>query len=478
MAYIKNEQTIRALSEAQRAWEEMSEFRSKRLRYKMFAYGNQWSDITADAEGRVVTEGELARREGKKPMTNNLIRRLIKCIIGRFRMERAEREPDQQLELIYRLNNLDELDCRLLEEFLISGCAIQKITRERRIGGDGVWVDNVNPRNFFVNSVSDPRGHDMERIGMLHDMSLREAVMRFSRGDRGNALEIARIFKDEQPFGTGLYESGFFAGGRGKCRVAEVWTIESEERLVCHDPAAGTISYAPAARKNDIERENVYRRKNGIRPIKFRWELAASWRCRWLAPDGTLLDEYSSPMPDGGHPFVVKFYPLTDGEIHPLVEDVIDQQIHINRLITLIDQMISVSAKGTLLFPANQLLPGWTSEMVANAWSRPGAMIPYNPIGNAEPHQVSTNASNMGAHELLQLQMNMFEDVSGVNNALLGKTLPAANVGAERYESEMRNSMASVYDIIRTFEHLCEMRDDKAAAMVGLNGNIVSNCHD
>lgn len=473
MAYIKNEQTIRALAEARRAWEEMSEFRTKRTRYKLFAYGNQWCDLTADDEGKVVTEGELARQEGKKPMTNNLIRRLIKCIIGRFRMDRVDREPDSQLKRIYQLNNLDELDCRLLEEFLISGCAIQKVSHERRIGGDGVWVDNVNPKNFFVNRVTDPRGHDIERIGMLHDMSLREAVMRFSRGDRGNALEIAKIFNAEHPFVNSLIESGFFESEKGKCRVAEVWTLESDELLVCHDPAAGTISYVSASKRDDIERENAYRRENGISPIRFRWELMASWRCRWLAPDGTLLDEYASPLPDGGHPFVVKFYPLTDGEIHPLVEDVIDQQIHINRLITLIDQMISVSAKGTLLFPSNQLLPGWTCEMVANAWSRPGAMIPFNPIGNAEPHQVSTNASNMGAHELLQLQMNMFEDVSGVNNALLGKTLPAANVGAERYESEMRNSLASVYDIISTFGHLCEMRDCKVKTIVGANGNMV-----
>lgn len=466
MHYIKNEQTIRALAEARRIWEEMSELRAKRARYKQFAYGRQWSDLTADAEGNVMTEGELALREGKKPMTNNLIRRLIKCIIGRFRMERAEQQPVPPLAEAYKLNNLDELDCRLLEEFLISGCAVQKISAERRIGGDGVWVDNVNPRNFFVNMVADPRGHDIERIGMLHDMSLREAVMRFSRGDRRNALELAKIFSMEsQPCG-GLCDSGFFAAGRGKCRVVEAWTLESSERLVCHDPVAGTISYAPSSMTDEIERENRRRTKEGVGTIATRWELVASWRCRWLAPDGTLLDEYASPLPDGGHPFMVKFYPLTDGEIHPLVEDVIDQQIHINRLITLIDQMISVSAKGTLLFPANQLLPGWTSDMVANAWSRPGAMIPYNPIGNAEPHQVSTNASNMGAHELLQIQMNMFEDVSGVNSALLGKTMPSANVGIERYESELRNSMASIYDIISTFSHLCEVRDGKVADMV------------
>ncbi len=471
MPYIKNEQTIRALAEARRTWEEMSELRARRTRYKQFAYGNQWSDMIADAEGKVMTEGELARREGKKPMTNNLIRRLIKCIIGRFRMERAERSPDPQLAGAYRLNNLDELDCRLLEEFLISGCAVQKISAERRIGGEGVWVDNVNPRHFFVNMVADPRGHDIERIGMLHDMPLREAVMRFSHGDRKNALELAEILSDGRRPCGGLCDSGFFASGRGRCRVVEVWTLESAERLMCHDPAAGTVSYAPASMIGEIESENRRRQKQNVTPISSRWELVAKWHCRWLAPDGTLLDEYVSPLPDGGHPFVVKFYPLTDGEIHPLVEDVIDQQIHINRLITLIDQMISVSAKGTLLFPANQLLPGWTSDMVANAWSRPGAMIPYNPIGNAEPHQVSTNASNMGAHELLQIQMNMFEDVSGVNSALLGKTMPSANVGIERYESEMRNSMASIFDIISTFSHLCGQRDGKVAAMVGKYGN-------
>ena len=64
------------------------------------------------------------------------------------------------------------------------------------------------------------------------------------------------------------------------------------------------------------------------------------WHCRFYAPGGELLDEYDSPYGHGMHPFMVKMYPLIDGEVHSFVEDVVDQQRYINRLITLMDHCL------------------------------------------------------------------------------------------------------------------------------------------
>ena len=121
------------LEAAHAAWERMAPLRQRRDRFRRFTYGDQWGDLVRDRRGRMVTEKEAATRAGREPLTNNLIRRLVKAVIGRFRMERAQ-NPDLLSEADPEgFNRLDELDARTLEEFLISGMAIHRICREKRM---------------------------------------------------------------------------------------------------------------------------------------------------------------------------------------------------------------------------------------------------------------------------------------------------------------------------------------------------------
>lgn len=358
----RDEPTAEVLAAAFKAWTASADLRSRRHRLKAYTYGDQWADIVADDNGRLTTERELIIQSGKSPLSNNLIRRLVKTVVGRFRTSASSPDADSPLAQIYSRNYLSELDSRALEEFLISGCAIQRVVSEHRLQGDGVWVDNVNPDRFFVNPIIDPRSWDIELVGMLHDINLPEAVMRFSHGDRNRASEISRILVEESAsdisatatsLGASLTdELGFFSTANGRCRLIEVWTLDSMEQLRCHDPASGEYFAIPIAEEHRLKSENLRRKDDGIPPIESRWEIAADWQCRWITPSGTLVDQYSRP----DHPFIVKLYPLTDGEIHPFVEDVVDQQRYVNRLITMIDHIMGTSAKGVLLYP-REILP-------------------------------------------------------------------------------------------------------------------------
>ncbi len=131
------------------AWQAGAELRKRRSRYKKFAYGRQWDDMITTPDGDRMSERAYAEICGQTPLTNNVIRQLIKSVVGNFRSSLAENdgnagasEPDSATA---RRNSLTEMDCRMLEEFLISGCAIQRIVAEKRPGGSGVWVDNVSP---------------------------------------------------------------------------------------------------------------------------------------------------------------------------------------------------------------------------------------------------------------------------------------------------------------------------------------------
>lgn len=314
------------LAAARRAWLGCAQMRARRSRCMRYAYGDQWSD-PAPGTG-AVSEAELAERTGRRPMTNNLIRQLLKTVVGRFRSIADEKKtyvaPPGSATV---RNQLGELDSRMLEEFLISGCAVQRVVAERRMQGAGVWVDNVAPDRFFVNAFRDPRGFDIELAGMLHDMAPAELLARFGGGDAQRTARLQRIYGTLDPADTaiGSASCGFYAAAPGKWRAIELWTLDA---LAAPGKRAGRRRKAAAGERAE---------GGGI-------EFA--WQCRWLAPDGTLLASYASPFAHGQHPFAVKFYPLTDGLVHSFVDDLLDQQRCINRLITMIDHIMSCSAKG------------------------------------------------------------------------------------------------------------------------------------
>jgi hypothetical protein len=456
---------------AHQAWSNAADFRTRRERQKHYTYGDQWCDIVADHDDNLMREDALIRQSGRKPLTNNLIRQLIKTVVGRYRTMTAEAATYSNAPDSYAyLNRLAELDSRALEEFLISGCAVQRVVYERRMQGTGVWIDNVDPRRFFVNAITDVRGWDMELVGMLHDMSLPEVICRFGRGRSDRAAELTRLYSNAdnsaafslQILGTATDEGrDFFTASSGKCRVIEVWTLDCAEMLSCIDRESNRQFDVATDKRDAIAAENERRKKTERQLIDVRNDFRFAWHCRWLAPDGTVLDEYDSPYPHGQHPFVVKLYPLTDGEVHSFVEDVIDQQRYINRLIVMIDHMMASSAKGVLLFPVEQLPKGMEWEQVAKTWAHSDGIIPITGRSDVLPQQVVTPTANSGAYQLLSLQMKLFEDISGVSDALLGRNV-SSTTGASLYESQVRNATVALTDLLESFISFTTERNSKA----------------
>ncbi|MBD5320953.1 MAG: hypothetical protein HDS07_08730 [Bacteroides sp.] len=449
---------------AREAYDCLADLRQRRRRYKRYTYGDQWSDPADSRRVSSWTEADAARAQGQTPHTNNLLRQLVKCVIGNFRnsllqpqgKDAAPKAPDPVADR----NLLTEMDCRMLEEFLISGCAIQRVVCESRPAGAGVWVDNVSPENFFVNRFEDPRGHDIQLIGMLHSMSVREVTMRFARNnDRAIMGRISRAYgaiESEFPapraaVGRSAGSSFLHAGG-GLCRVIEVWTLRSVAIVKCHDRHEGRLFTTSPSQLRSISELNLRREAAGLEGIDTRNSISMRWHCTFYTPLGEILADYDSPYRHGMHPFVVKFYPMIDGEVHSLVEDLIDQQRCVNSLITLVDQIMRVSAKGVLLFPIDQKVNEFTWEDIAKLWAKPNAIIPYRAgrTGSSEPHQVVSPADHSGAYRLLETQLSLFQQISGVSEAMQGR-LPQANTSAALFDSQLRSSTVALLDLIDSF---------------------------
>lgn len=471
------------LNAALDAWLAGADFRARRERYKRYTYGDQWSDIVEDESGCPVAEYEYISRSGRKPLANNMIRQLVKTVIGRYRNSCDEkgvyRADRPELKFISD-NALAELDCRMLEEFLISGCAVQRIALERRTYGSGLWIDNVDPRMFFVNPYKDPRGRDIDLIGILHDLTLPEIVARFADGDRRKATAIAQLYTrigcmsgQQSPLRLGTGDTccdDFFRAPAGRCRLIEVWTLDFRNTIICHDRDCGDVYRMDGNEKSRrrITAANRRRRSAGRQTIARRESLGFVWRCRWFAPDGTVLAACDSPYAHGSHPFAVKHYPLTDGEIHSFVEDVIDQQRFINRLIVMIDHMLGASAKGVLLFPQAQKPKNTDWREIADTWTKANGVIPITGNGGDLPQQVVTSTADSGAYQMLSLQMKLLDNISGVSDAVAGRTV-APSTGNALYENQLRNSVIALADLLEAFASFREQRNAMAMNAVKRN---------
>lgn len=422
------------LEEVTRTWRRGEEIRARRRRLMQHTYGDQWSDWTFTAEGLPVTEYDKAVMSGMRPLTNNLLRALVKSVVGRFRfnVSQAPQTADAALRDFHSANFISELDARALEEYLISGCAIQKIVCEARPGcGMGVWTDNVSPGSFFCNQFHDPRGSDIRLLGMVHDMTIEEIKLRFGHRSTRRCAALERACYESHSSRRTPLESLGASGSlasllsppegdeTGLFRVIEVWTFD----ISPSDP-----------------------------------HLDPHWHCRFLLPTGRVIDETRSLLPSGSHPFAVKFYPLTDGKIHPFIEDLVGQQKHINTLITTIDQILANSAKGVLLMPVDAIPAGFDLAKVADIWSRPGGVIPIRPGAKSKPEEITAAGRSEGAARLLEIEMQLFQQISGVTAALQGQ-VSGSNMSASLYESQVYNSAIALLDVYESFNSFRELRD-------------------
>ena len=483
------------LWQAQKAWEEIGHFRLKRKRNRDYTYGKQWNDLIKLPDGRVMSEEEYIRQQGKVPLKNNLIRQMVKAILGQFRNNQTQpvcvaRDRKEQnlgelmsaaVQYAYQHNRLQELDSRTLEEFLISGLCFQKIGYGHRRGKTDIWVDEINPNRMFFNAMEDSRHWDCTLIGELHDMTVAEVIARFAFGSRERAIQLRNIYSEadnetirhnfENLTAKSTDRLDFFMPSvPDMCRVIEVWKLESREVINCHDLRSGEYYTLPATEMQWVEQENQARQqaaRQAGRPdesaplIATEWGIEQIWRYHFFSPLGDLLDEGDTPYWHGEHPYVLKLYPLVDGEVHAFVEDVIDQQRYINRLITMIDFIMGSSAKGVLLFPEDQIPDGMTIEEIADEWTKYNGIILFRPRpGSPMPQQIAVNATQVGAYEMLSLQMRLFEDISGVHGAMQGKA-PTSGTPASLYSQQVQYSSTNLLDLFESFKTFREDRDIK-----------------
>lgn len=421
------------LTESRDAWLALQPFRDERRRCKNLAYG----------------VGNNA--------ANNLIRQLLKSTIGRYRFlrtgERIDLDADVRAEL--------DLDAKSLEEFLISGLVVNR----RRIPADSSAhaCMNVSPQRIFFSRFNEPDGTDVALFGMLHDFHTADLLRIFANADPDRANQILAHFRYASPVNyaspcsqqTIDFDSPALPD---HARVVEIWKKITRRCIHCHDLLHAehiALPYTPEAFAR-LRALNNRRRRRKIPQVALSLKAEPAWLHAWMSPKGFLLAAEKSDF--NKFPFALRLYPMTDGETHSLVADVAPQQLHINRLIGLLDRVIDHSAKGVLLFPTEQLPDGLSWQDMRRIWADPGGIIPYKRTSRSlSPQMVTSSGWNQGAAEMLRIQLDLFAEVSGLAPSFRGREPRFA--GAEAARADTLNASVAMLDIMGAFHAFIDNRN-------------------
>ena len=482
-----------------RDWDAMDYLRKEHSRNLRYKNGDQWSDTVPDPDHphRTIREDALISRSGKVPLKHNYIQQYIRNIHGQLLSSPTQtvvyaRSRDDQplgemltnaLQACHQLNRIRKIDINVVEELCLTGIACAKVrygywsTKNRTDGK----VDLVNINRLFFNAdIEDPRLTDIRRIGELHDYTFDDLVRNFAtcREDVQALREIYGICHDHTKL-ENLYENHasrlqnlnfLYTNDLGKYRVIEVWERLGRWVLYIHDYADGTEEIYTELTMQEVEAINASRIEQGmaagiapdtVKLIYAREQYEYYWRVKYLTPNGYCIKETESPYAHEEHPYVLAAMPVIDGRFKAVLSDVIDIQRYINRLLTLLDFIIGASAKGLLMVPQECIPDDMDIQDFAREYVKTnGVILIKKGAYDKLPKQISMNGTNIGAWEMFAQEMNIMQQISGLNGAVQGQ-VPRANTPSSLYAQQAQNSMMNFVVLFENYNMFCEERDEK-----------------
>jgi hypothetical protein len=499
------------LMEARSCWDSLATMRENRARCYRYVYGDQWSDEVKLTNGCCTTEREQIADDGNVPLTNNLIRSHVVSVLGVYRNQnkkpgvsandRREQKLSDLMNVLldtnWRNNYKKEIDVRCFEDFLIGGVAAEKETygwnREAQKNDAWSYVPDVN-RMFWNPDACDARMWDTSIVGEIHDLDFTELCGTFvhSPGDVTKLRAIYSHCRDVEHFKNWygqwaaqredyhkLENLDFFVPSQWQmCRVIEIWRKEAKPRYHVWDTENGGFwkcEIKDKAYYDEINRQRVLDyvaqgySEDDVPKIELEWFVDEYWYYRFLSPLGDVLDEGETPYDHKSHPYSLKLYPLNNGDIHSFVGDLIDQQRYINRMISLNDKLIRSAAKGVLMYPMSLIPDGMTPEDIERDWKKPDALLFVDDLkgrmSGMKPEQYVNKLVNIGTTEMIQMQMSLMEDISGVHGALQGKP-GFAGQSATLYAQQTQNASIRILDYLESFGDLILRASEKKVSNI------------
>lgn len=493
-------------------WSAGSAFRRQTERSSRYYKGDQWKDKVVirhrDGTTETLTEEEYIERQGRPALKQNLIRPLVRTIIGQLRLNPYKslvyaRQADGQpaadmmtsaLEGVHAMNDKNERDARLFETYLVSGAAIYntgyKFDSERKMPYP--YYKAIDPSRYFQTvAASDVCGDDVDFCGDFFDTSILDIKSMYAKTKK-QEKELEEIYGNNSrrdvvqniQFITSNAEntSPRISLGTGECRVIRVCRKEGHWDLAVHDysdaswetynlkenPNIKAVIDSEIRRRKQMADEIGVDYEDGSNRLLIEYEekYVTSWVYYHLSPWGHILWTQDSPYEHNSHSYVAKYYPLFEGQAYGMVFDLIDQQRSINRNYIMHDFITSAAAKGVLLVPEEAIPDDMDIEDFADEWSKYNGVIKYRAKdGVKQPEQVVARNFNVGQFDMINLQMRMMNDIGGVHDAMQGKSL-GTGTPSSLYQQAVHNSQANILDYVESFAWLLMKRDYKMVQII------------
>lgn len=480
------------LTRAEAAWMAQAETRKEWLRNLRYVRGDQWSDYVEDENGeRVLERNRIAARTGGVALQNNHLIKIVNTLMGIYsrsatmpvcfaRQDNADAKSQMMTRALKTNWDNNEMKDLLEGEFfqmIVGGTSIVKEVWAEQDGVDDSYTYKVDLGHAFWEAEgTDPRHWDISMIGEFRDYTIGELAATFAESeyDYNQLLEIykpylsqlATIHKTRNDYSEGSWN---YPMTTNLCRVYEIWTKEHKPGIRCKDimNTEQPLYHIDPRDLPNIQAENERRialgREQGIADddiplIEYKgkglgYKIYEYWHYWALTPDGRILVDYDSPFEHGSHPYTIKMHLYANGRTTPFISCIIDQQRYINRLITLNDLLINSSIKSLKMIPKDLIPKGMSQrEFARQAVELDGWVFyePQNRMTNAEPKVITQNATNIGIHELLQVQLSSINDITNVHGALQGKA-PNAGTSAQLYLMESQNATTSIATLLNKF---------------------------
>ena len=391
-------------------------------------------------------------------------------------------------------NNKSEHDADQFENHNLLGFVYDKVKWAFREGREDVFVDAGDVFKLAVPPFTKKDLSDIEFIAEAHDVTWPQMLKQFvkKKGDEEQLVKIYTACKSDLPIqgrnDTGMNQTDalddwYHSSVTGKYRFMEIWTLERNRALWCHDRLNASAGYRPLEDKEDIEAENARRRaanmmrdENGVpmlddtghqmyyvpedelELIEYEEGIEELWYYRMLSPNGYLLDEGISPykvVRDGFsfyyHPYVFLAYPCIQGEVRSFVDRLIDRQRQYNHDNIMLDFIIMNSAKGPLAIDEDALSDKMGIEDIADNWVKADGVIIYtSKNGGNLPQQIMNKSLPAGIDLIMQRDEKLVQTQSNVQPALQGVS-PTAGTSAKRYIAEQQSSAIGIADYVSSF---------------------------
>jgi len=483
-------------------WLSLSSWKTDRQKWAKYYNGDQWFESVLNDSGIYVSEEQYISDQGKIPLKQNKIKPVITSIIGQFRSDRGKtvvmsrnRDKAKETEMLsnalqaaLEYNDTRELDVSSLIEKCISGLCVQRLAynywpEDHRYDA---FIENINPNYIFFNTdVQDVRWRDLRVIGRVIDTTYGRILSQFGKTSEkakklqeiyGNRVDKYRDFSGYNGLDPDRYYAldFYIPDDFSKCRVIEAWELKTVKVIMTHDWMDGSMSEFDGTMK-DIESLNQLRIQKymeagfsdpkEVPPIEAWEEYKERWFYGYYSPWGDILEEGETPYWHGSHPFVLPPNHMVDGKLSGLVDDLYDTQRQINRLLALQDFILGTSSKNTLIVDVDSL-NGHTPEEISSEYVKVGGVIVLKLRDGAKPpFELGKNVAHLGISEMIEMNLKIMQDISGVYPALQGQQAQSGTPAA-RVITEAQNSSVNLKQLIETFSTFRKDRNEKLLKMI------------